>query len=83
MSHDNHSFACIYSDLVCHNTHVRGLCLVAVKASAAAAAVACCAANQASLKERSKFKKETLSNIGGRYVTDSLKETGAGTPVCQ
>lgn len=33
--------------------------------------------NQASLKERSKFKQETLSNVGGRYTTASLKESGA------
>ncbi|KAF8057896.1 coq6 [Scenedesmus sp. PABB004] len=33
--------------------------------------------NQASLKERAKFKAETLSNVGGRVVTEALRETGA------
>eukprot|EP00878_Enallax_costatus_P014047 GHUV01014689.1.p4 GENE.GHUV01014689.1~~GHUV01014689.1.p4 ORF type:complete len:123 (+),score=45.16 GHUV01014689.1:1840-2208(+) len=33
--------------------------------------------NQASLKERSKFKQETLSNVGGRYTTAALRESGA------
>eukprot|EP00879_Flechtneria_rotunda_P025730 GHRR01027369.1.p1 GENE.GHRR01027369.1~~GHRR01027369.1.p1 ORF type:complete len:272 (+),score=81.93 GHRR01027369.1:263-1078(+) len=33
--------------------------------------------NQACLKERTKFKQETLSNVGGRYLTSSLRESGA------
>lgn len=34
--------------------------------------------NQAALKERSKFKQETLSNVGGRLVTSALRESGSG-----
>ncbi|WIA35756.1 hypothetical protein OEZ86_004152 [Tetradesmus obliquus] len=33
--------------------------------------------NQASINERAKFKEETLSNVGGRVLTTSLKESGA------
>ncbi|KAF6266320.1 hypothetical protein COO60DRAFT_446926 [Scenedesmus sp. NREL 46B-D3] len=33
--------------------------------------------NQASISERSKFKAETLSNVGGRVLTSSLKESGS------
>jgi hypothetical protein len=30
------------------------------------------------MSERAKFKAETLSNVGGRVLTTSLKESGAG-----
>eukprot|EP00882_Tetradesmus_deserticola_P002617 GHRQ01002783.1.p1 GENE.GHRQ01002783.1~~GHRQ01002783.1.p1 ORF type:complete len:270 (+),score=108.58 GHRQ01002783.1:180-989(+) len=33
--------------------------------------------NQASISERSKFKAETLSNVGGRMLTSALRESGS------
>jgi uncharacterized membrane protein len=33
---------------------------------------------QAAITERAKFKAETLSNVGGRVLTTSLKESGTG-----
>eukprot|EP00775_Hariotina_reticulata_P008851 gene8851-9030_t len=33
--------------------------------------------NQASLNERSKFKAETLSNVGGRITSGALRESGS------
>jgi hypothetical protein len=43
-----------------------------------AAALLCTAGLQACLKERTKFKQETFSNVGGRLNTASLRESGAG-----
>jgi hypothetical protein len=52
------------------------LCNIQKRVTSKNIVVCCCV--QASINERAKFKAETLSNVGGRVLTTSLKESGTG-----